>query len=111
MFWSWLILFLAYGGAFAATICGREDILSEFPPEVAVEDGILEKWPRDKLAEAFEIYNHGVRLHTSKSCTALGCYMAAIKHYGAFPEAFQNAGILLHRADRAAGVSRVREQA
>lgn len=95
MLWStWLVLLVLVATDAAAT-CGKDDLAAAFPPEVAVEDGILDKWPTDKLTVAFEIYNQGVKFHTSQSCRALGCYMAAIRHYGAFPEAFQNAGILI----------------
>ena len=95
MLWStWLVLLVLVATDAAAT-CGKDDLTAAFPPEVAVEDGILDKWPTDKLTVAFEIYNQGVKFHTSQSCRALGCYMAAIRHYGAFPEAFQNAGILI----------------
>ena len=76
--------------------CGRDNISTAFPVEVAIEDGNFENWPMEKLTVAFDIYNRGVRFHANKrSCMALGCYMAAIDYYGAFPEAFQNAGNIL----------------
>ena len=79
----------------SAVECGSGDITSSFPQEISVEEGNIETWPREQLVTAYDIYNYGVKFHSTKSCKALGCYMKSIHFYGGFPEAYQNAGILL----------------
>ncbi len=77
--------------------CGARDIFSRLHlTDSLIVSSLSSAGEASVINNAYILYNLGVKYHRAlQTCDALGCYLAALDAHREFPEAYQNAAIIL----------------